>query len=349
MNIMRSDLPTGRGAASDARSPFARSNALRALLRRPETPPLLLLLAAFLVGAMLSPYFLDISFLFDNTSVYIEIGIMALGLTFVIISNNIDLSVASTLALVASLLGVMVFVLHLPMTLAIVLAVPCGAFFGWLNGLMITRIKLPSLTVTLGTLALYRGIANILLGDQSLPRMAFRDKIGYPDWFVGIDQVYIPGTPIPMPLAIFLLLALVLGLVLHRTTFGRWVYAIGANESAARYSGIAVDRIKLAIFALSGFLSGLAGIMMVSRLGVSRYDHARGWELDAITAVVLGGTSISGGRGSVLGTVIAFLLIVVLRTGMGVANVKAESQLTVIGALLIVAVVVTNLLGRIRK
>lgn len=171
----------------------------RALLRRPEVAPFLLLIVAFLVGARLSPYFLDFNFLFDQTSVYIEIGIMALGLTFVIISNNIDLSVASMLALAGSLLGVMFFMLGVPMFLAILLAAVFGMVLGWSNGWMITRINLPSLAVTLGTLALYRGIANILLGDQSLPRMAFRDKVGYPEWFVGIDQAYFPGTHIPMP------------------------------------------------------------------------------------------------------------------------------------------------------
>ena len=309
----------------------------------------MLLILAFFVGSMLSPYFLDVNFLLGNTSVYIEIGIMALGLTFVIISGNIDLSVASTLALVASMLGVLYFNVHVPMVVSIVLAMIFGIGLGLFNGLLITRVKLPSLTVTLGTLALYRGVANILLGDESLPRMAFRDKVGYPEWLIGIDRIYVPGTAIPMPLVIFLVLAVVLGLVLHRTTFGRAVYAIGTNETAARYSGIAVDRIKLLIFSLSALLASIAAMIMVSRLGVSRYDHARGWELDAITAVVLGGTSISGGRGSIVGTVLAFLLIVVLRTGMGVANVKAESQLTVIGIMLILAVVVSNLVGRIRK
>jgi len=181
------------------------------------------------------------------------------------------------------------------------------------------------------------------------PRLAFRDKAGYPDWFVGIDQIHIPGTPIPMPLVIFLLFAVVMGLVLHKTTLGRWIYTIGTNEQAAYYSGIAVDRIKVIIFTVTGFLSGLAGIIMVSRLGVSRYDHARGWELDVITAVVLGGTDIAGGRGSILGSVIAFLLIVILRTGMGVANVKDESQMTVIGALLIIAIITSSLLKRFRK
>jgi rhamnose transport system permease protein len=144
-------------------------------------------------------------------------------------------------------------------------------------------------------------------------------------------------------------LAVILGIVLHRTTFGRWVYAIGTNEEAARYSGIPTGRVKSLVFTLSGFLSGLAGLIMVSRLSVARYDHARGWELDVITAVVLGGTDIFGGRGSMFGTVIAYLLLIFLRTGMGVANIKAESQLAVIGTLLIVAIVISNLTGRLRK
>jgi rhamnose transport system permease protein len=344
-------MTTGSPTTTPAPAPRARQRAgsrsrLREGLVQPEVVTTILLLLAFVAGALLSPYFLDFKFLLNNTSVYIEVGIMALGLTFVIISNNIDLSVSSMLALVGCIAGVLFFNLHIAMGIAIVVSVLCGVGLGWLNGYMITRVKLPSLTVTLGTLALYRGVANILLGDESLPKLAFAAKEGYPKWFTSIDQRMLPGTPIPMPLVIFLVLAVVLGLLLHRTTFGRTVYAIGTNEPAARYAGIDVDRIKILIFTLSGFLCALAGLIMVSRLGVSRYDHARGWELDAITAVVLGGTSISGGRGSIFGTVMAFLLIVILRTGMGVANVKAESQLTVIGVLLIVSVVASNLLAR---
>ncbi len=322
---------------------------VRSALSRPEAITTALLIIAFIVGALLSPYFLDLNFLLNNTSVYVEIGLMALGLTFVIISNNIDLSVSSILALVGCVVGVLYFNLKVPMALAIPISILVGVGLGWVNGTLMTRVKLPSLTVTLGTMALFRGTANILLGDESLPKMAFQAKAGYPAWFVGVDQWMIPGTFIPMPLVIFLVAAVILGLLLHRTTFGRWVYAIGTNEGASRYAGIPVDRIKVIIFSLSGLLCALAGLIMVSRLGVSRYDHARGWELDAITAVVLGGTSINGGRGSIFGTVMAFFLIVILRTGMGVANVKAESQLTIIGALLIVSVVASNFANRLRS
>ena len=324
-------------------------NRLRDLLARPELVTVALVILAFIVGGLLSPYFLDFSFLLSYTSLYIEVGIMAIAMTFVIISANIDLSMASLLALVASLVGVMYFDLGIPMVLTIVLALVLGTLLGTFNGIMITRFGLPALAVTLATLALYRGVAQVLLGDDSRPRLAWSRDVTFPEWFTDIHRVYVPGTSIPITLVIFLVLAIVLGIVLHRTTFGRWVYAIGTNEVASRYSGIPTDRIKVGLFALSGFISAVAGLIMVSRLSVARYDHARGWELDVITAVVLGGTNIFGGRGTMFGTVAAYFLLIILRTGMGVANVKAESQLAVIGSLLIISVLVSNLTSRLHR
>jgi rhamnose transport system permease protein len=316
---------------------------------QPEFITVILLILAFIVGSIISPYFLDLDFLLNYTSLFIEVGIMALGMTFIIISANIDLSVASTLALVGAVAGVLFFDLSIPMGITIVLALLLSASLGALNGWLVTRMRLPSLAVTLATLALYRGAAQVMLGDDSRPRLAWSRDIVFPDWFVGIHRVYIPGTSIPLPLVIFIILAIILGIVLHKTTFGRWVYAIGTNEEAARYAGVPVRRVKMAIFTLMGLLSGLAGLIMVSRLSVARYDHARGWELDVITAVVLGGADIFGGRGTMFGSVVAFLLILFLRTGMGVANVKAESQLAVIGTLLIVAILISNLTKRMRE
>ena len=328
--------------------PYSRAKELlRSLLLRPEIVPLVLLVLAFIGGSLLSPYFLDLRFLLNNTSTYIEIGIMSLGMVFIIISGGIDLSVASTLALVACIAGITYFDLGVPMGITLVLALILGGLLGYVNGLLVTRLKLPSLAVTLATLALYRGVANILVGDDSRPKLAWSRDIVFPDWFVGVNQITLIG--IPVPLFIFLLLAVLLGLLLHKTVFGRWVYTIGNNKEAARYSGVPVEWVERAIFTLAGFLSGLAGMIMVSRLSVARYDHARGWELDVITAVVLGGVDIRGGRGSMLGAVIAFFLIFVLRTGMGVANVKAESQLFVIGVLLILSVIVSNVMNRFRR
>ena len=307
----------------------------------PEIVVTILLVMAFVVSSLLSPYFLDTQFLFREAMLYIEIGIMALGLTFIISSGNLDLSVASNLAMVACVTAWLHAEKGVPMEIAIFLGMLVGTLGGALNGVLVAYLGLPSLTVTLGTLALYRGVAQILLGDHSIQAM--------PQWFFGIDRVTIPGTLIPAPFAIFLLLALLLGLVLHKTILGRWVFSLGTNENAAYFSGVPVKRVKLALFTLSGFLNALAAMMINSRLMVARYDHARGWELDAITAVVLGGTSIVGGRGTLFGTVIAIFLIGVLRTGMGVANVKVEAQLTVVGSLLIAAVIITNLLAGRRR
>jgi ribose/xylose/arabinose/galactoside ABC-type transport system permease subunit len=143
--------------------------------------------------------------------------------------------------------------------------------------------------------------------------------------------------------------AIVSGLVLHRTVFGRRLFAMGVNPEAARYAGVPVAGTTIAVFAMSGVLAAMGGLLMVSRLGVARYDHALGMELDAITAVVLGGTSIIGGRGTIIGTVVALALVAALQTGMGVADVKAEYQQTANGALLIVAVLLSNVVGRFRK
>jgi rhamnose transport system permease protein len=307
------------------------------LLRRPETITVVLLIVAFVAGSMMSRNFLDLRFLLDATSLSMEVGLMALAMTLVIIAGQIDLSVASALALV----GVTTALLNrrgLPMPAIIPIALLLGVCLGLFNGLLISKLRLPSLTVTLGTLALYRGIAQILAGDRSIG--------GFPEWFVGINYRRIGGL-VPMPLVIFLVLAVVFALVLHRTVFGRCVYAIGTNESAARFSGLRVDRVKLSVFAISGLMSGAAALMMCSRLTVARYDLANGEELMVITAVVLGGTDIFGGRGSTFGTAAALMLLIILRKAMGMKNLPIENQMAITGTLLIVAVVLGNMMKRV--
>ena len=195
--------------------------------------------------------------------------------------------------------------------------------------------------VTVGTLALYRGLAQVLLGDHAVT--------GFPESFYGLDMRYVGNTPIPYPLVIFLILAVIFGLVLHRTSFGRTVFAVGTNQDAARFAGIAVDRVKVICFTLTGLMAALGGLLMTSRLASARYDMATGWELDVITAVVLGGTDINGGVGSILGTVLALFLVGILRSGMGLANVKIEYQLIVIGSLLILSIIIPNVIRRVRK
>jgi rhamnose transport system permease protein len=299
---------------------------------------ILLFAIVFAVSASTSSAFLDFRFLLRSTSMYMDVGLLALAMTFVITSGNIDLSVGSGTALVA-VASALLYAAGVPMAVVIPLALLMGVCLGLFNALMITWLRLPSLTVTLGTLALYQGLAQVLLGDRS--------QGGFPKWFVGID--YRGVGPVPMPLIVFLCVAVVLGIVLARTVFGRRVYAIGTNEAAARYSGIPVNRVKVMVFALSGLMMGAAALMLNSRLAVARYNSLPAAELAAITAVVLGGTDIFGGRGTIFGTVVALFLLGIVKKGMGLQNVSPEYQLTVNGGLLIVAVILTNVMGRLKR
>ncbi len=299
----------------------------------PEIGTVMILIISIVVSTLLSPYFADIRFILDSTSMFIEFGIIALALTFVIISGQIDLSVASAMALVGCITA-MLYHSGTGMGAAIFLGLLFGVCLGLFNGLLVTKFTLPPIIVTIGTLALYRGIAQIFMGDHSLGK--------FPDWFVGIDFHYFGDDLIPLPLVIFIVLAIVVGAVLNFTIFGRQVYAIGINETAARYSGIPVDRIKMILFCLSGLFAAIGGIMMISRLGVARYDMATGGELDIVTVTLLGGTDINGGKGNIVGTFIAFFILITLRIGMSVANIKIESQLAVLGSLLIISIVVSN-------
>ncbi len=289
-----------------------------------------LLVVAVVVASLLSPHFLDARYLLDTSTLYVEIGLLALGLTLVIVSGNIDLSVGSNVALTACLTA-MVLQAGLPVPLAIVFSCAVGTVLGTINGLLVAKLRLPSFLVTLGTMAAYRGAAQAAMGAQS---------IKLPDEIKGMDQSLWLG--VPQPLFVFAVLAVVAGAVLHRTVFGRWVYAVGSNESASRYSGLPTDKAKVAVFAYLGLMCGVAALLLDSRLGVARFDLARGMELDAITVAVVGGAAIQGGKGTVAGTVVALALIMVIKTAMGVANVKPEYQLTAIGALLVVAVLTGN-------
>jgi rhamnose transport system permease protein len=301
--------------------------------RQPGVPTAFLLLLAFAASAAWSPRFLDARYLLDRSALSLETGLMAVAMTFVIVAGHIDLSCASILALIAALTAALHVKLGVPLASLLLLAPVLGALLGALNGVLVARVRLPSLAVTLATMALYRGVAQILLGDHSL---------AFPEWFAGVDRVSVLGSPLTAPVIAFLAVALVLGLVLHRTVWGEWVFALGQNPVAARYSGVPVARVTIGVFVLSGVLSALAGLLMASRLGVARYDHARGYELEVVTTVVLGGASIFGGRGTMFGTVVALACLVVVQTGMGIANLKPELQTAVLGALLIASVLVAN-------
>lgn len=301
------------------------------LLVRPETMTFVLLILAVFAGSLLSPFFLDLRYILDSfTYSYGEFAIVALVLTMVIIAGEIDLSPAANMALSACIFA-WLQANGAPMPVAILGGLATGLVCGAINGIMVIGLQLPSIIVTIGTLTLYRGLAQIIAGDAS---------IRVPEWFIGIDKVMVAG--LPLPVVIFTLMALILGFVLSSTIFGRQIYQIGTNEVAARHAGIRSARIKLGLFLLVGVVSAAAGIMTASRLGSVRYDLGLGGELQMVLMAMLGGTYIFGGRGTILGTFLAAWLLVVVSTGMIVANVLPAVQLVVLGVLLIIAIIATN-------
>ncbi|MGN6487110.1 MAG: ABC transporter permease, partial [Devosia sp.] len=257
-------------------------------------------------------------------------------MTFVIVTGGIDLSVGSILGMSAILLGVLWKNVGLPLELAIALTLLVGAAAGFLNGLIITRFRVPPLIATLGTLALYRGIAEGVSEARSVR--------GYPEWFYVLGQGQVLG--VPTQLWLFLIVTIAAAIVLGMTTWGRATYAIGSNETAARFSGLRVDWVKRAIYAASGCAAALAAIIFVSRVSTTRSDMGTGIELDAITAVVLGGTSIFGGRGTIVGTVLGLILIQALKNGLSLAGVKSDGTIVLIGAVLILTILVSNFVYR---
>jgi len=297
---------------------------------RPETMTLVLLILALLGASLLSPYFLDVRYILDSFTLSAEFAMVALVLTMVIIAGEIDLSPAANMALSACLFAYAQQA-GIPIPIAILIGLVAGLVMGAINGLMVIRLQIPSIIVTIGTLTLYRGIAQVIAGDKS---------IRVPDWFTGINNVLVAGLPVPV--IIFVVMSVVLGLVLGTTIFGRQIYQIGTNEVAARHAGIRSQRIKMGLFLLMGLVSAVAGMITSSRLGSVRYDLGLGGELQMVLMAMLGGTYIFGGRGTILGTFLAAWLLVIVSTGMTVANVLPAVQLVVLGVLLVVSIIATN-------
>jgi rhamnose transport system permease protein len=307
---------------------------LRALLLRHEGVLLAILIVALVVLALQTDRFLTAANLLNQGRLMAEIGLVALPMTFIIVTGGIDLSVGSIMGLCAILLGYAWKNLGLPLELAILFALLVGTAAGFVNGWFITRIRVPPLIMTLATLALYRGLAEGISQARSVR--------GYPEWFFFFGQGEVFG--VPTQLWILLAAIAVAWVVLARTTFGRALYAIGHNETAARFSGIPVDRHKLVIYTFSGFMAGLAGFIFVSRVSTTRSDMGTGLELDVIAAVVLGGTSIFGGVGTIAGTTLGFILIQLLKNGLALTGVKGDATIVVIGTVLILSILITNFL-----
>ena len=292
-----------------------------------------LVVIAIVINSRLSPYFLNARNLSRTSVDFMELGLMMLPMVFIIITGNIDLSVASNLGMCASLMAVL-WNLHVNIWIAALVALALGTLGGLLNGFLIARVKLPALVATLGTYAFYRGVAYVLLGDQA--------GRGYPPAFTYLGQGMLPGTLIPFSVALFVVLAVIFGMILHRTTFGRYLFAIGNNENACIYAGVPVARIKIIIFTVSGFMSALAGLVLAARFGSTRPDIGTGLELSVITAAVLGGVDILGGIGTMPGAVLSLVLIGLMRFGMGLKNVQDQVQTIAIGSLLILSILLAS-------
>lgn len=295
--------------------------------------------AIFVVNSFASPYFLDPWSLSDLTFNFTEKGLIALAMALLIISGEIDLSVAAIVALASTMMGMAVQAgagTPVLVAIGIVVGLGCGAF----NGLLVTRLGLPSIVVTIGTMSLFRGIAFIILGDQAYK--------GYPESFAFFGQGYVWWV-FSFELALFLVAALVYWFVLHRTSFGRRVFAIGNNPVACQFSGVRVDRIKFILFCLTGLMSGIASVLITSRLGSTRPSIAQGYELEAITMVVLGGVSILGGAGSILGVVLAAFIMGLVTFGLGLLNVPGIVMSIFIGLLLIIVIALPIVWRRLRE
>lgn len=304
-------------------------------LRHEVILALILVIALFLLATQ-TDRFLTTENLLNQGRLMAEVGLVALPMTFIIITAGIDLSVGSILGLTAILLGVSWKNMGLPLEVAMMVAIAAGTFAGFVNGWFITRVNVPPLIMTLATLALYRGLAEGISQARSVR--------GYPDWFFQLGQGEIAG--VPTQLWILLIAIIIAWIVLAYTSFGRSLYAIGHNEVGARFSGIPVDRYKLIIYTLSGFMASLAACIFVSRVSTTRSDMGTGLELDVIAAVVLGGTSIFGGVGTITGTVLGFIMIQLLKNGLSLTGVKGDATIVVIGTVLILSILLTNFIQR---
>jgi len=303
------------------------------VLLRWETLLVVLLGGTIAYGASVSPYFLQASNLFYICLNVGEVAIMALPLTLIVVTGEIDLSVASMLGLCGVAMAEL-FKHGWPIWPAMIAAVVLGMFLGAFNGVLVTRLGLPSLAVTIGTLTLYRGIAQGILPTDTIG--------GFPTGLASIGVVPIPGTHIPYSIAFFGVLAVVFAVVLHATPLGRSIFAIGAGQEAAFFAGIRVKRIKFWLFVLSGMLSGLAGVLWTLRFASARYDAGVGMELYVVTIVLLGGVSIFGGRGTIAGVVLAVAVLGCLQTALTADLVPAQDQNIVVGALLLASVIIPN-------
>ncbi|MBY5446241.1 MULTISPECIES: ABC transporter permease [Rhizobium] len=292
----------------------------------------------FIFNSLASPYFLDAWNLSDATFNFTEKAMIAFAMALLVISGEIDLSVAAIIALASTAMGAAAQVgIGTPGLVAI--GIGTGLACGIFNGVLVSVLKLPSIVVTIGTMSLFRGISYIVLGDQAYGK--------YPADFAYFGQGYVVWV-FSFEFVLFIVLAILFAILLHATNFGRQVYAIGNNDFAARFSGIPVERVKFILFLLTGVMSGIAAVCLTSRLGSTRPSIAQGWELEVVTMVVLGGISILGGSGTIVGVVIAAFVMGLVTFGLGLLNVPGIVMSIFIGLLLIITIAIPIIARRIK-
>ncbi|MCB8924116.1 MAG: ABC transporter permease [Ardenticatenaceae bacterium] len=287
------------------------------------------LIVMFVVFSLASPNFFQFSNIVGILLATAVNGVLALGVTFVIITAGIDLSVGTVMTLSAVMTGVFITNLGLPIPVGVIGGLLTGGFAGWINGTVISKMRVPPFVTTLGMLYVAKGLALVISG---LKPIYFTEDPA----FTKIAMGDIGG--IPYAVLIFFGAAIVAHIILNKTILGRYTFALGSNEEATRLSGVNTDKWKTAVYALAGLYSGLAGVLIASRLNSAQPALGAGYELDAIAAVVIGGTSLSGGEGTILGTVIGAFIISVLTNGLRILSVPQEWQIVVTGGILILAV-----------
>jgi rhamnose transport system permease protein len=328
--------PPATGGASAA---SGREGVLKTLAARWEALLVGLILVTMVVGPTLSSEFLSSDSFTTGSLDFSEVALMALPLALVIVAAEIDLSVASVLALSSALMASL-WNSGLPIELIFPICLVAGALCGAFNGLLVTRLGLPSLAVTIGTLALFRGLAYVVIGDESVT--------DFPATWTDRAFGTLAGTLVPNTIALFAILAVGFGVLLHATPFGRSVYAIGANEEAAYFAGLRVKRIKLILFVLSGTVAALAGIVISLRNSTAAANVGQGFELTAITAVLLGGVSIFGGRGTIVGVILALFLLGAIQKALALSESISSYWIQIVtGALLVGSVLGPNVARRV--
>ena len=323
---------------------------LTARLLQPATRQKLLafasLLALMIFFSVASPNFLQADNLVSILQATAVNGVLAIACTFVIVTAGIDLSVGTLMTFCAVMAGVFLTYLKLPIWFGVFAAIFFGALSGFTSGVLIAKLKIPPFIATLGMMMLLKGLSLVISGTKPIyfndtpefPSISQESLIGY----------VIPSLPIPNAVLILFLVAIVASIVLNKTLLGRYTFALGSNEEAVRLSGVNVDLWKIVVYSVSGGICGIAGLLIASRLNSAQPALGQGYELDAIAAVVIGGTSLSGGTGTILGTIIGAFIMSVLTNGLRIMSVAQEWQTVVTGVIIILAVY-TDILRRRRR